>query len=123
MTLFKTSILLLALGLFSCNSASKATQDKTTETVSMENEKTMEDGGFLKGVIVASETEGDCPYTIRVIGNDNYSETYLLDPINITEEYMKDEEKVWFKFAGLRMMNRCEKASPINIIEMQKREE
>jgi len=80
----------------------------------------MIENGFKKGVIVASDKEGDCPFTIKLRDND-YS--YYLDPINLTEEFKKDGEKIWVKFAGLRMMNRCEKANPVSIIEMHVREE
>lgn len=89
----------------------------------MEKEKTMKEAGFLEGVIVASSEEGDCPFTIRVLNNDSYSESYLLDPINMTDEYKSNGQKIWFTFAGLRMQNRCDKANPVNIIEIQKREE
>ena len=87
------------------------------------NEKKMMEAGFLKGVVIKSDVEGDCQYTIRVIGDKNYDESYLLDPINITNDYAIDGQKIWFKFAGLRMMNRCEKANPVNILEIAKREE
>ena len=54
---------------------------------------------------------------------DDRNYPYHLDPINITEEFKKDGEKIWIKFGGLKMMNRCEKANPISIIEIQKRVE
>lgn len=79
----------------------------------------MMEEGFLKGTIVYSEVENDCPYTIRV----DAEEPYFLDPVNLDGKYEVDGEKIWFKYTGLRRMNRCEKANPINITEMQKRGE
>ncbi len=76
--------------------------------------------GFIKGTIISSKIEGDCPITIQVEGKEG---SYFLDPINLEDNYKNDGEKVWFKFAGLRRMNRCEKANPISIIEIQKRVE
>jgi len=48
----------------------------------------------------------------------------VYDPINLDESFSafkQDGMKVWFTFAGLRMMNRCEKANPINLIDIQTR--
>ena len=80
----------------------------------------MIEAGFIKGTIVTSKVEGDCPITIQVEGKED---AYFLDPINLEENYKKDGEKVWFKFEGLRRKNRCNKANPISIIEIQKRVE
>ena len=46
--------------------------------------------------------------------------TYYLDPIDLREDFQIEGEQVWFKYGGLRRMNRCEKASPISIIEIIK---
>lgn len=71
-----------------------------------------------KESLLLQKKEGDCPYVISVLTDDNTKS--LLDPINLEEAYMKDGEKVWFKYGVLRMMNRCDKASPINILEIKK---
>ena len=81
--------------------------------------KMIEDG-FKMGTIVASKAEGDCPFTIQMEGEDK---PYFLDPINLDESFKKNGQKVWFTFNGLRMMNRCEKANPVSIVEMKKRED
>lgn len=119
MTLTKSFIMVLALGIFSCNSGKKATDEAAMDEasgVSVDSKKMMADG-FMSGTIVHSRAEGDCPYTINVDSED-YS--YMLDPINLEEEFKADGTRIWFKFAGLRMANRCTKANPVNIIEMQK---
>ncbi|MCW5518346.1 hypothetical protein J1N09_00750 [Aureitalea sp. L0-47] len=119
MTLFRTLFVLLSITIVSCNSGSKATNgdgpDK--EELAMIAKK-MKEAGFYSGTVMYSDAEGDCPYTIDV-DSDDY--TYLLDPINMDEKYQKDGAKIWFKFAGLKMMNRCEKANPISIVEIQDR--
>ncbi len=119
MKFLKISLLLFSVLLFSCNSTNKTATNNTETETQMDAKKMMEEG-FIKGVIVTSNKEGDCPITIQVETKEG---TTLFDPINITEEYKKEGEKIWFKFGGLRMMNRCIKANPISIIEIQKRGE
>lgn len=83
-----------------------------------EEEMKMTEAGFMKGTIIYSSREGDCPYVIEV-DDPNYN--YMLDPVNLDENYKASGAKVWVKFAGMRMPNRCEKANPVNIIEIQTR--
>jgi len=122
MTLLKSFISIFIFIIISCCSSSKSNSqtDKTdtNSNVNMKNQK-MIDAGFLKGTIVVSQIKGDCPYTIQM-DNDKAN---LLDPINLEESFMQDGVKIWFKFNGLRMMNRCEKANPISIEAIQKREQ
>ena len=82
--------------------------------------KAMVKKGFKMGTIIESKVEGDCPFVIRTEGIDK---TLLYDPVNLDERYKKNGEKIWFTFVRLRRMNRCEKASPVNITAIQKREE
>jgi len=120
MSYLKTSLILVAFVLLSCCISKKTTSDAMTDTERTALNTKMMENGFKMGTIVASKLEGDCPYTIQLV-DDNYS--YHLDPINLDEGFKKHGEKIWLKFAGLKMMNRCEKANPISIIEIQKREE
>lgn len=119
MKFLNISILLLSGLLFSCNSTSNTVSDSSENTTQMDTEKMIADG-YTKGLIVISKIEGDCPITIQVDGKDG---AYFLDPINLEDSYKNEGEKIWFKFTGLRMKNRCMKANPINIIEIQKRVE
>lgn len=117
MTLFKTLIVSSIVLAASCNSTAKVTEDEMGDKEKSEMiAREMKEAGFYSGTIVYSDVEGDCPYTIDV-DSDDYK--YLLDPINLEENYKKDGMKIWFKFAGLKMMNRCEKANPINILEIK----
>lgn len=120
MTLLKSSFLILSVIIMSCCSTTKTTNTSdNANNTDMESKKMLEEG-FKKGVIVTSRKEGECPIMIQIIDE----ETYYLDPINIAEKYkVTDGEKIWFKFNGLRMMNRCDKANPISITEIQKRVE
>jgi len=123
MIYLKTTIVLAAFVVFSCCSAKKTASDNGTTDTTKNSEMTtkMMANGYKMGTIVASKTEGDCPYVIEM--KDDAGKPYYLDPINLEESYKKDGAKIWFTFAGLRMMNRCEKANPVNIIQMEKREE
>ena len=119
MTILKTTLFLtLAMALSFCAGSknNKATTDNSSQpTIS---EEQMIEQGYLKGTIRFSETEGDCPYVIEV---DSADYNYMLDPVNLESDFMTDGVKIWFKFAGLRRPNRCEKASPVNLIEIQRR--
>ena len=118
MKLLKTSFLLLILIATSCCTSSKTSKnDKNTESSElMANSKKMMADGFTMGTIVASKTEGDCPY---VISSEIDGNKVLYDPINLDDTYKKDGMKIWYKFNGLRMMNRCDKANPVNVSEVQ----
>lgn len=86
----------------------------------MEKSKTeteMIDKGFQKAIVIYSEQERDCPYTLSVDGVD-----YLLDPVNLENAFKVNQEKIWVTYRSLRMANRCEKATPIEIIEIEKRQ-
>lgn len=103
----------------SCN-ASKSheiKEQKSENTVEEINK--MEEEGYKKGMIVYSDKENDCEYTIKMEGNS----AYFLDPITLEDAFKKDGEKVWIKFRGLRRMSRCEKANPIELLEILKRAE
>ncbi len=117
MNLYKSFITSFLLVLISCNTTTKTIESTKEKNQKME-EKNMITEGFVAGEISFSKVEGDCPITIKIEGDNG---TYYYDPINLTEEYKKEGEKIWFKFAGLRRMNRCVKASPINITEITKR--
>ena len=115
-----TILILLGLALFtSCNSAKSNVNGESEPMATSEENLKMVEAGFMKGTVIHSTKEGDCPYVIDV---DDANYDYMLDPINLDENYKADGAKIWFKFAGLRMPNRCEKANPVNITEIQTRE-
>lgn len=93
----------------SCNSTKNTTSEDTKQISS-----DMLKEGFVEGVIVYSDAEGDCAYTIKTKGEV----TEFLDPINLKEEYKADGQSIWFKFTGLRQKNRCDKARPVTINEI-----
>jgi hypothetical protein len=112
MTLFKSIVTVLSFGIIS----SCATK-KDSEKSSLEETKMLE-SGFSKASMVESKIEGDCPYTIQLSEGGVF-----LDPINLDDAYKKQGEKIWVKYRGLRRMNRCDKANPVEIEEIQKRTE
>ncbi|MCB0457122.1 MAG: hypothetical protein R2776_10050 [Flavobacteriaceae bacterium] len=108
------------VAMISC-STTKTVNETTNkkETTAMDAKKMIENG-FERGVIIASTEEKNCPFVIEVAGRQD---NYYLDPINLDEAFKKGGEKIWFKYNGLRMMNRCEYANPVSITEIQKRAE
>ena len=120
MTFLKITLAAALFAVTSCDSTKKNAQSEATTQTTKAMETKMMEEGFKKGTIVASKEEGDCPYTIQLEEN---GETLHYDPINLDAQYKQDGEKIWFTFRGLRMMNRCQKATPIEIEQMQKRAE
>ena len=54
-------------------------------------------------------------YRLKINGKNG---VYYLDPINLEDKYQLAGLEVWFKYSGLRRMNRCQKANPIAIQEI-----
>ena len=124
MTLLKSLLFVLAIGIFSSCASKKSTdtaasEESKTES-NMNSKKLMLENGYSEGIIIASKVAGDCPFVID-INDDNYS--YFLDPVNLTEEFKTNNQKIWFKFTASRMANRCDKANPVSIVEIKKRVE
>lgn len=124
MTLLKSLLFVLATSLISSCATKKSTDVTASEESKIEStmnsKKLMLEEGYSEGVIIASKTEGDCPFVID-IDDENY--TYLLDPINLAEDFKTDNQKIWFKFTASRMANRCDKANPVSIVDIKKRVE
>ena len=119
MTPLKFSFGFLFLFAIACNTTKEATSNNNNKpSVEQQNEQKMMAAGFKKGIVVYSDKEGDCPYTIKLEKEDTY-----YDPINLEENYKTNGEKVWFQFNPLRRMNRCVKANPVYLSEIQKRAE
>jgi hypothetical protein len=112
--------------MLSCGSIQNNPENRETnspaelEAQKIKAEKMMADG-YLPGRIIYSDLADDCEYTIQLKNGDR--DFYYVDPINLQENFRTDEQTIWVKFNGLRRMNRCEKASPVEIIEMINREE
>lgn len=104
-------IALISIMLSGCNSKKQAMQEENNRDEQMIAQ------GYFKGTIQFSDQEGDCPYKIIVSNGDNSLIFY--DPTNLGEAFKKDKAIVYFKFRGLRMMNRCDRASPIEVTEME----
>ncbi len=98
----------------SCKNTEEVAKDNTKESIT---EKTFDPTGYTSGTIVYSKEKDDCEYTIRL------DDGYYYDPINLEDSFKKDGMVVYFKFRGLRMMNRCNKAGPVSIEEMVKANE
>jgi hypothetical protein len=104
----------------SCKTSEKVSDEATTEAtevVAKDKSTTaateLLDERYVEGTIIRSKQEGDCEFTIQT------SEGVLYDPTNLADMYKKNGAKVIFKFAGLRMPNRCVKANPIRIEDIR----
>tara|TARA_R110000850_G_scaffold271031_2_gene404632 strand:+ start:18432 stop:18770 length:339 start_codon:yes stop_codon:yes gene_type:complete len=106
----KYASLLIAFCVMSCNSNKKVSEDNK-----ISSDQELIDEGFKKAVILHSDKEEDCPYVLSI---DN--ESLLFDPVNLESNYKSANIEVWVKYRPLRMPNRCEKANPVEIIEIRK---
>jgi hypothetical protein len=119
MSYLKITLLLFSILCTACNASKSKEIKEENSTIMMEENNKMEEAGYKKGTIVYSDKENDCEYTIKMEGNS----AYFLDPEALEDTFKIDGELVWIKFRGLRRMNRCEKASPIELTEILKRAE
>lgn len=125
--LAKISIyLLLCFPVTSCISSQNQFQNVETNTpAEIEAKKAlaakMLADGYLPGRIIYSDLADDCAYTIQL--KEDRTDFYYVDPINLAENFKTDNKTVWVKFNGLRRMNRCEKAAPVEITEIMNRDE
>ena len=117
----KLASFLLLLSIFNCGPAKGVATKDTAETSAPTQQISateMKEKGFSKGTLQVSKTQG-CAYILNV---EEYKDN--LDPINIEQFFKSDiPEKVWVKFASLRMNSRCDNARPVSIQEISKREE
>ncbi|MBX2829103.1 MAG: hypothetical protein KTR22_13135 [Flavobacteriaceae bacterium] len=127
----KTLVLLACLTFVGCNSTQSTTgeaQDATEEikeTSEMEfatkTSTEMQADGYQKGVVLAGDgKEGSCAFVIDIKGG--FAEQ-IVDPTNLDDSYKTNDQKIWLKFRGLRMMNRCPEARPVEITEIFARKE
>jgi hypothetical protein len=112
MNVLNSIYVLALLMVISCKSAKNQTSN--IEENRMETQKMISDG-FKKGVIVTSEKKTDCPFVIKVQGDND---TYYLDPIDLPDEFKKEGVSIWFKFTPSRRMKRCENANPVNLNDL-----
>jgi hypothetical protein len=127
-----TSIFFIFILIGACNSPKQKIENNSsgnkTDTLSrvkkgMANliEEKLIKEGYQLGTVKNLENT-NCPFVI-------YSETTnnLLDPINFEAsdfaEFKKNELKIYFQYRALRMMNRCNEASPIELTSIRKRED
>lgn len=122
----KTVFVVFALIMLSCVSTKNPPQNIETNTPAeieakkIAGEKMME-AGYLPGRIIYSDLADDCEYTIQLKDGDR--DFYYVDPINLNEKFNNDGQTIWVKFTGLNTTNRCEKAVPVNIMEIENRDE
>lgn len=111
----KTTLILLGAAALLCFGSCKNTEEVAKDNVEEKaTEAAFDPAGYTSGVIEYSKEKDDCEYTIKL------KEGLYYDPINLEDDFKKDGMAVYFKFRGLRMMNRCTKANPVSIEEMVK---
>ncbi|CAM3319691.1 hypothetical protein [Aequorivita lipolytica] len=122
----KVTFAIFSIFILSCISSQNKSQNLETnsaaeiEAKKIAAEKMMDDG-YLPGRIIYSDIVGDCEYTIQLKQGER--EFYYVDPINLEETFRRDNQTVWVKFNGLRRMNRCENAAPVELTEIKNRDE
>lgn len=121
----KPIIAVFSVMLLSCISIkNQAEYVETNSTAEIEAKKIaaakMLEDGYLPGRVIYSELADDCEYTIQL--KDGERDFYYVDPINLVENFRKDDQTIWVKFNDLKTMNRCENAAPVEITEIENRD-
>lgn len=114
------------LAMTACISTQNQAQNVETNTpAELEAQKIageeMMAAGYFPGRIIYSDEADDCQYTIQL--KDGERDFYYVDPINLDAKFNTDGQTVWLKFTKMEIENRCEKAIPVEIIEIQNRDE
>ncbi len=120
MTIIKY-FLLIAVVFTTVSCSSSKSKEKMAEETAKEESKlidSMMKAGYSQGIIVYSDKEGDCAYTILM----EKDASLMYDPQNLDPQFQNNGQKVWFTFHPLRMPNRCDKANPVNISDIKVRE-
>lgn len=124
--ILKTTFAFISIFILSCGPIQNQPQEAETNSPAEIEAKKIESNkmiasGYLPGRIIYSDFEGDCEYTVQLKDGDR--EFYYVDPINLEENFKRDGQTIWLKFNGLRRMNRCENANPVEITEIMNRDE
>ena len=111
---------------FSCIPLQDQTQNMETNSAEeLKAQKIVGDemmaAGYLPGRIIYSDEGDDCQYTIQLKAGEK--DFYYVDPINLEKKFNTDGQTVWLKFTTLEREKRCEKAIPVEIVEIQNRDE
>lgn len=93
----------------------KAVTDKNLKTTDVK-ETTFDATGYTAGTIVQSKTEGDCKWSIEL------KDGKYVEAIDMNKDFLVNGTTVWIKYTPQRRMQRCDKAAPVAINEMVKRE-
>ena len=101
--------------LLSCHTNKKVTDKENSLSSTTES---LIKKGFKKAIIIKNKSKSSCALLVSLLDSKE-----LLDPVGIDQNNFKNEEKIWFKFSSLRMKNRCEKARPVSVIEIKKRDD
>lgn len=123
---FSLSALLFSFAFLSCGTSQNSPQNvETNSAEEIEAKKVMAEqmmaAGYLPGRIIYSDLADDCEYTIQLKSGER--DFYYVDPINLENPFRVNNQTIWVKFNGLRRMNRCEKAAPVEITEIKNRDE
>lgn len=111
-TLLVTAALCSLMSLSSCKSTQETKKEMIIATNNEAQKEVFMKEGYTSGIIVHSEEEGDCEWTIKLEDGRHY------ESMSMKEEFKKNDLKVYFKFIPQRRMSNCTKASPIEITEI-----
>lgn len=118
MLFFKMSIFLFLATTAGCDSAkSAATNEQETKAIeTMDDSKLVADGYILASVKYQEDSK--CSYILV-----DEKKNLMYDPINFDAEkfasFKSNDAKVYVKFRGLRMPNRCPNIQPVELTEIK----
>lgn len=118
--IFKTTLALFSVFIISCGPMQNQPAGDENNLSEMEAKKMIAEG-YLAGKIIYSNLKDDCEYTIQLESGERG--IYYVDPVNLKEKFKQENQAVWVKYNGLRQMNRCNKAIPVEVTSIVNRTE
>lgn len=103
----------------SCNSQKTMSHKLHKNELKSSTDSSTNKSKYTYGTIIINKENSECSVLIEL------EDGVFFDPINLDEKFESfkiDKLKIKFTYQPLRMMNRCDKANPISIVELLKSE-
>lgn len=112
--MLKNVFVIILFVVMSCNSTKN---QKTNTTENLSEQKNMIADGYIKGIIISSTKDNDCPYVIKIQIDNEFQ---FVEPVDLPDDLKQDGEVIWFKYTPSRRIQRCDNANPVIINDIKR---